>query len=141
MVFSYSNSGFIYLFYLLYYVLKAFRKVECFVKWVWRYLRDIQNPYIEEEQTTQYPKEKVENDKQRSAKHTHKSKDRVTRTPLITGCELRCFERVSSSCSTSGTCRVSLVPNLVISRRWGKDHGSVYDKWNISVVIWDKDIP
>ena len=44
-----------------------------------------QNPYIEEEQTTQWPKEKVQKDKQRSAKHTHKTKDRVTRTPLKTG--------------------------------------------------------
>jgi hypothetical protein len=31
------------------------------------------------------PKEKVEKDKQRSTKHTHKTKDRVTRTPLKTG--------------------------------------------------------
>jgi hypothetical protein len=29
-----------------------------------------QNPYIEEEQTTQWPKEKVQKDKQRSTKHT-----------------------------------------------------------------------
>jgi hypothetical protein len=38
-----------------------------------------QNPYIEE-QTTQWPNEKVQKDKQRSTKHTHKDKDRVTRT-------------------------------------------------------------
>ena len=43
-----------------------------------------QNPYIEEEQTTQWPKEKVQKDKQRSTKHTHKTKDRVTRTQLKT---------------------------------------------------------
>ena len=41
--------------------------------------------------------------KQRSTKHTHKTKDRVTRTPLKTGGELKCFGRVSSSCYTSGT--------------------------------------
>ena len=41
-----------------------------------------QNPYIEEEQTTQWPKEKVQKDKQRSTKHTHTTKYRVTRTPL-----------------------------------------------------------
>jgi hypothetical protein len=46
--------------------------------------RGNQNPYIEEEQTTQWPKEKVQTDKQRSTKHTHKTKDRVTRTPLKT---------------------------------------------------------
>jgi hypothetical protein len=33
-----------------------------------------------EEQTTQWPNEKGQNDKQRSTKHTHKTKDRVTRT-------------------------------------------------------------
>ena len=43
------------------------------------------NPYIEEEQKTQCTNEKVQNDKQRSTKHTHKSKDWVTQTPLKTG--------------------------------------------------------
>jgi hypothetical protein len=38
-------------------------------------------------------------DNQRSTKHTHKTKDRVTRTPLKTGGELRC--------STSRTRRVN----------------------------------
>jgi hypothetical protein len=33
-----------------------------------------QNLYIEEEQTTQWSKEKVQKDKQRSTKHTHKTK-------------------------------------------------------------------
>ena len=40
--------------------------------------RGNQNPYIEEKQTTQWPKEKVQKDKQRSTKHTHKTKDRIT---------------------------------------------------------------
>ena len=48
---------------------------------VWRYQRGNQNPYIEEE-TTHWPKEKGQKDKQRSTKHTHTTKDRVTRTPL-----------------------------------------------------------
>jgi len=56
-----------------------------------------------------YQSEFVQKDKQRSTKHTHKTKDRVTRTPLKTGGELRCSGRVGSSCSTSGTCRVTLV--------------------------------
>jgi hypothetical protein len=90
-------------------------------KIVWRYQRGNQNPYIEEEQTTQRPKEKVQNDKLRSTKHTYKTKDRVTRTPLKTGGELRCSRRVSSSCSTSDTHRVNLVTNPVISHEWGKD--------------------
>ena len=34
--------------------------------------------YIEEEQTTQWPKEKVQKDKQRSTKNTYKTKNRVT---------------------------------------------------------------
>jgi hypothetical protein len=72
--------------------------------------------YIEEEETTQWQKQKVQKDKQRSTKHTYKTKDRVTRTPLKTGGELRCSGRVSSSCSTSDTGRVNLVTKPVISR-------------------------
>ena len=44
-----------------------------------------QNPYIEEEQITQWSKEKVQKYQQRSTKHIYKTKDRVTRTPLKTG--------------------------------------------------------
>ena len=88
---------------------------------VWRYQRGNQNRYIEEEQTTQWSKDKVQKDKQRSTKHTYKTKDPVTRTPLKTGGELRCSGRVSSSSSTSDTCRVNLVTNPVISQeRTGK---------------------
>ncbi len=39
---------------------------------------------MEEEQTTQWRKEKGQKDKQRSTKHTRKTKDLVTRTPLKT---------------------------------------------------------
>jgi hypothetical protein len=62
---------------------------------VWRYQRGNQNPYIEEEHTIQWPKEKVQIDKQWFIKHTHKANDRVTRTPLKTRGELRCPGRVS----------------------------------------------
>jgi len=60
--------------------------VHLYVVWrVWRYQRGNQNSYIEE-QTTQWPKEKkVQKDKQRSTKHAHETKDRVTQTPLKTG--------------------------------------------------------
>jgi hypothetical protein len=61
---------------------------------VWRYQRGNQNPYIEKEQTTQWPK--GQKDKQRSTKHTHQTKDPVTRTPIKTGGELRCSGRVST---------------------------------------------
>ena len=44
-------------------------------------------------------KKTVQKDKQRSTKHTYKTKDRVTRTPLKTGSEHRCSGRVSSSSS------------------------------------------
>ena len=60
-----------------------------------------QATYIEEEQTTQWSKEKVQKDKQRSTKHTYKTKDRVKRTPFKTGGELMCPGIVSSSCSTN----------------------------------------
>jgi hypothetical protein len=56
---------------------------------VWRCQRGNQNLYIDDEPTTQWPKEKVQKDKQRSTKHTHKTNDRVTRTPLKSGIELR----------------------------------------------------
>jgi hypothetical protein len=92
-----------------------------FLRRVWRYQRGNQNPYIEEEQTTQWSKEKVQKDKQRSRKYTHKTKDRVTGTPLKTGSELMCSGRVGSCCSTSDTRRVNLVTNPLISHERGKD--------------------
>ena len=94
-----------------------------------------QNPYIEW-QTTQWPKEKVPKDKQRSTKHTHRTKDRATRTPLKTGDELRCSGRVRSSCSTSGTRRVYLVIDTVISHEWGKDR-EVFATSGTYYVIYD----
>ena len=42
-------------------------------------------------QTTQWPKEKGQKDKERSTKHTYKTKDRVTRTSLNTRGELRFY--------------------------------------------------
>jgi hypothetical protein len=86
------------------------------IRRVWSYQRGYHNPYIEEEQTTQWQKEKVQKDRQRSTKHTHKTKDRVTRTPLKTGGEL-------SSCSTSGTRR-----DKPGGKSWlKKGPGSAYD--------------
>jgi hypothetical protein len=96
----------------------------------WHYQRGNQKPLIEERQTTQWPKEKGQKNKQRSTKHTnkHKAKDRVTRTPLTTGGELMCTGRVSSSCSTSDTRRVNhfickkvlTIPKGVIRSRQSK---------------------
>jgi len=47
--------------------------------------RENQNPYVEEEQTTQWPTEKAQKSEQRFTKHTHKTKDRITRTPSKRG--------------------------------------------------------
>jgi hypothetical protein len=52
------------------------------IRRVLRYQRGIQNPYIEEGQTTQWRKEKVQKDKQRSTKHTHITNDLVARTHM-----------------------------------------------------------
>ena len=60
-------------------------------------------------------KKKGPKDKQRSIKHTHKTKDPVTRTPLKNRGELRCSGRGNRSCSTSDTLRGNLVTNPVIS--------------------------
>ena len=76
---------------------------------VWRYQRGNQKPYIEE-QTTHWSKEKVqkkirqhndEKDKQWSTKHTHKTTDRVTRTPLKPGMNLCAPEGLVSRVSVS----------------------------------------
>jgi hypothetical protein len=51
--------------------------------------------------------------KQRST-HTHTTKDRVTRTPLNAGGELRYSGKVGSSCTTSGTSRVNLITKIML---------------------------
>ena len=89
------------------------------IRRTWIYQRGKQNPYIEEEQTTQWQKEKVQKNKKRSTKYTHKTKDRVIWTPLKTGGERMCSGSVGSY--TSGTHRVNLVTNQVTSHVWGKD--------------------
>jgi len=92
---------------------------------------------IEEEQTTQWPKEKGQKDKQRSTKHTYKSKNRVTRTPL---------KPAVNSCAPEGYAVPArlVVPVVLIylqTPRMRKGPESVYDKWNIFVVIRDTDFP
>jgi hypothetical protein len=44
-----------------------------------------------------WPKEKVQKDKQRSTKHTHKTKDRVIPTPLKSRGELGCSINLRAS--------------------------------------------
>jgi len=57
-------------------------------------------------QTTQWPKEKVQST---IYKTLHRKQDRATRAQLKTERELRCSVRVRGSCSTCGTRRVALV--------------------------------
>ena len=70
-------------------------------------------------------------------KHTYKTNDRVTRTRLKTGGELRCSGRVGSSCFTSDTRRVNLVINPVISHEQGKDR----EVFTTSGIYWWSTIP
>jgi hypothetical protein len=87
-------------------------------------------------------KQKIQMDKQRSTKHTYKTKDRVTRTPLRTRGEFRCSGRVGSSFSTSDTRRVNLVTNPVLSNERGKDREvfTTSGKKNLSFVTFQGNI-
>ena len=75
--------------------------------------RGNQNPYIEEGQTTQWPK-KLQKDKQRSTKHTYKTKDRVTRTPLKTGSVLSGIFKLFLTCNY----RISWCDERKMQPRW-----------------------
>ena len=70
-----------------------------------RYQRDNQNPYR---------KEKEQKDKQRSTKHTHKTEDRVTRTPQRTEGELWWYSYFLSTC-TKLKCQGFLKNRLILS--------------------------
>ena len=85
-------------------------------------------------------------DKQRSTKHYTENKRSSNTNPTKTRGELRCSWRVGSSCSTIGTCRVTLVTNSesVISHEWGKgqellmtsgEHlsGHLWQKYSVTV--------
>jgi hypothetical protein len=52
--------------------------------------------------------------------YAYSTKDRVTRTPLKTGCELRCSGRVSISCSISDSTKTSkIILNIIRKlKRW-----------------------
>jgi hypothetical protein len=58
-------------------------------------------------------KKKDKRCKQRYTKHTYKTKDRTTRTPLKTRGEIMCSVRVNSSFSTSGT-RLANIQSFVL---------------------------
>ena len=75
------------------------------------------------------PEDRKYNSQNKNDKGTHsdlqnttlKTRDWDTCPLLITAGELRYSGRVSSSCSTSATRRVTLVTNPSISHEWGKD--------------------
>ena len=69
--------------------------------------------------------------KKRSTIHTHKTKVRVTWTPLKTGGQLRCTGRVGSFCSTSGTRRVNLVNSPYYHKNVFNYGSSLSDKGNL----------
>jgi hypothetical protein len=54
-------------------------------------------------------------------KHIQMKEDGSMGSTNPIGGELRCSVRVSNSCSTCATCRVTIVTNPVISHEWGKD--------------------
>jgi hypothetical protein len=54
-------------------------------------------------------------DKQLSTKHTYKTKDRVTRTPLKTGGELRCCEYTNPVIKISLNTEISVMKTMLIS--------------------------
>ena len=103
---------------------------------VWRYQRRNQNSYIEEEQTTKGQRKKVQKDKQRSIKHTHKTKDRVTRTPLKPGGELRWalrFYHLSATLYIIRLCHIysKMLQGGTIAMSMGKD----VDNWKC-IYLW-----
>jgi len=79
-------------------------------------------------------KGKGQKDQKLSTKH--KTKDRVTRTPLKTGDKLRCSGRVDSSCSTNDIRRVNLVTTPVTSHERGMDRDvfTTYGTYPLSFV-------
>jgi hypothetical protein len=89
-----------------------------------RYQRGNQKPYIEE-QTTQWPKEKVQKDKQRSTKHTYKTKDRVTPTPLKTSLDGNMVSPVMGFPLISHAATLLPLPSL-ISHDCGVTRGICY---------------
>ena len=89
-----------------------------------------QNRYLEG-QTTQLPKEKGQKDKQRSRKHIHKTKDRVTRTPLKTGGTLMYQTRVQTKRDRT-TLSLPIFMSLDHQQDFNDDHNA-YIKTSLSL--------
>jgi hypothetical protein len=96
---------------------------------IWRYHREVIRICTSKKKRQHNGQRKSTKGQRTTYKHTHKTKDRVTRTPLRTGGELRCSGMVTSSCSTSDTRRV----NTCITSS-AKYFGHIQDEnkfWNI----------
>ena len=107
-----------------------------------------QEPQIEEIQKMWWPnqnkKDKMTERKKDKRTNTdlqnfrQKIKNRATWTPLKTGGELRCHQRVGSSCSTRCTHCVTLVINPLISHERGKDRIVITRKKHIRGHLWHR---
>jgi len=70
----------------------------------WRYQRAIQKPFTLKDRQNNGQKRKYKMTNTDVQNTTQKTKDRATRFPLKSVCEVRCSGRVSCSCSACGTC-------------------------------------
>jgi hypothetical protein len=83
---------------------------------------------------------KLQKDKQWSTKHaTQKTKVWATRAPLKPVDDIRCSRKVSSLCTISGTRRVSLVTNLMITHEWGKDRIMITKRHHVLTTTLNSD--
>ena len=99
--------------------------INCLSRRVWRVN---QNPYIEEEQTTQLPSEKKRTKNRRTSNDlqniTHKTKDRETRTLLKTSGERMCSGRnLEPTCTLIVDGQIMCmfytnVNNIAVKLRW-----------------------
>jgi hypothetical protein len=89
--------------------------------WVWRYQRVIRIRISKKNIKHNGQMKKYKRRNNDLKKHTHRTRDRITRTPFKSGDERRCSGKVGRCCTISGTNCVNLVTNPVISHEWGKD--------------------
>ena len=76
---------------------------------------------VKTNRTTFYAKIAVDITEQKPWRHVIWQHEQPTYMSKKAGCELRYSGIVSSSCSTSGTIRVNLVTNSVLSNKWKKN--------------------
>jgi hypothetical protein len=92
------------------------------------------NMVIRGKQTTHRPNDKGQTMIYKTCQNTTQKTDDWA-TPIHTGNEIGYRGRVSSSCVTSGTRRVTIITNLVISHLWHKYSGTVNQVMVVTVKI------